>query len=415
MRLRSVALMVCGLGSSTVLADVPVKMALVPVEEIPVPAARAPALGQSVALQSSSQSPATQPVQVAQAMGNVVILPFEPLGDTEYRRWVPRAVQQSIASEVARLKGLQPIAVGPAASGTSGGAIENSGETAVARQQAKANNGDIVIYGSCQFNGTDVRLTGEIESIADGRALGGLKASGDFKDLFELEDVLAGEVQRILRPAVGSDINAQNKALAVNPGAGGAPSMTAKDLFAPSPDTVRFGDQYNRYYYAPAYLPYLPLIYGGGGYLDPVYSIYQGGYYPNIGGSFPFGDGGINLGGFDGVTVIITRRDHRRDGDHRGDRDGDGSTNSNGAGTTQAPSQPGPPPPPVRVYKPLDGVTAIQQKLAEPMRVDVQVAPISLSAPEPVRLPPVQERPEIPVQNGSGGLAGQTSQTGGRN
>src|SRR5271168_2217383 len=106
MRPQLAAILVILAAVSTALAGAPDGQPLIPIDQIPVPGPRS-----TVAPADSTPSIAT---------GNIVILPFEVLGDSQHLDWVPQAVQQSIAAEVARLNGLFPITTAaiPAASDT---------------------------------------------------------------------------------------------------------------------------------------------------------------------------------------------------------------------------------------------------------------------------------------------------------
>jgi len=232
------------------------------VDQIPVPAPRAVA-----------PAPAVSPGDT------IVIFPFEVLGDAQRRDWVSRAVQDNLGIEAARLGGVFPIAAPAPAEEI---------DTAAARDAAKALNGDLVIFGACEFAGPDVRITGEIVNVKTGLALAGLKASGDFRDLFALEDVLTAQMGRALHPPVAMASASQRASDRSMIFTETAPPLTASDLFPPPNDATQFADEYNRYYYdqdwldfGGGYLGYGGFGYGGFGYFRsgigyywPVHSYY---------------------------------------------------------------------------------------------------------------------------------------------
>jgi TolB-like protein len=262
--------------SSVAIAAEPTTQPVVPVDQIPVPAARESA-----------------PAAVVSPGDKIVILPFEVMGDAQRRDWVSRAVQENLSTEAARSGGVVPISA-PAPS--------DQIDTAAALDAAKALDGNLVVFGACEFDGPDVRITGQIVNVKTGSAIAGLKASGDFRDLFALEDVLTGQLARALHPPI--------VVTAGTPRAGGdpmifnqtAPPLTAADLFPPPTDATRFADQYNQYYYDQGwddyggYLGYGGFGYGGFGYYRrnigsywPVHSYYGPSHisYPHPTESFP--------------------------------------------------------------------------------------------------------------------------------
>jgi TolB-like protein len=249
---------------STALAGgpaIPATQPLIPVDDIPVPGERL--------------APVAPPAAPAVVKGNVVILPFEMLGDLGHRDWVARAVQESLAAEVARQNGFLPITV----------ATAGASDTAAARETAKSVHGDIVIFGACQFSGPQIRLTGQVVELSAGQSLGGLKVSGDFTDLFSLEDQLGAQVRLALAPPPVTATMAAARAktdAALIFGNEIPITLSADDLYAPQPDTVRFADEYNRYNFD--WGDYGPYFYGG--YYGPSFGWYyppfRGGYYSVI-------------------------------------------------------------------------------------------------------------------------------------
>lgn len=271
MKYSSLAALVILSGGSLALAAQP----LLPVDQIPVPPARTAAVATAVA------PPATQPAEVT---GRVVILPFVPLGEVNRREWVAPAVQQTLATEIARLGGLSPVLSHSA---------QAAPDTVAAQEAARTVGGDVVILGAFQFTGSEVRFTGQIVHVSDGTTIGALKASGDFRDLFELEDELAAQLHRALRPAPQSGTAvAKTDNSAIFAGSSPVATVNPSDFFAPPSDASRFADPYQRYYYAqPSPPPYF--LGGSGGYGG--YGVSYSGWYPSFGFGFGYGGGRTTL------------------------------------------------------------------------------------------------------------------------
>jgi len=284
MRVASISIFILTAVSAmaVALADGP---ALVPVDQIPVPPARGPVV--TVAATPATAPPATQPVAAsAAAWSKVVVLPFEALGDADRREWIVRAVQQSLVAQAARLAGIVPISEqSPVGS--------DRVDTAAALDAAKTAGADGVVFGACQFIGTEMRITGQIIDVHSGAAVAGLKAGGEMRDLFDVEDQLDSQLARALRPqpiappVVAQGLGPQNNSLLPNP----APQLTADDLYPP-PYNVALANAYNSYYYNPG----TPYAYGYGGYGFGYSGFYAGGE-PYYGGYSAIGRGRFGGGG----------------------------------------------------------------------------------------------------------------------
>jgi TolB-like protein len=265
-------------GASALLADPATTQPAMPVSEIPVPPPRA-----------AATPAATAPIVTNVLSGKVIVLPFEVLGDAGGRDWVGRAVQESLASEIAHLGGFSPVSL--AATGPI--------DTATALDTAATAKADIVIFGDCQFDVTDIRFTGQIVDVSKGQAVAGLKASGNFRDLFALEDQLSAEVRHALKPPpppVAGSPNPDDSMVFGKP----APELSTAALYQTANDAERFSSEYNHFYYAPAYEPFL--LDDGGGYpFEGGYNAFSGGYYPfDFGGSVIVVSprGGLGHGGY---------------------------------------------------------------------------------------------------------------------
>jgi TolB-like protein len=258
----------------------------IPLDQIPVPLPRN-------APQPPTPPPAAAPAAIP-AGGKVVILPFEPIGDTQNRDWVGRAIQQNLAAEVARLGGWFPISA-PAPVGPI--------DTAAARKAAVANGADLVVFGSFTLVGDMIQFNGQVLAANSDQALAGIKINGNFRDLFALEDELSAQLHRALRPTPSiAIIPAQQPQGAQTPvfGGGQLPDYTVAgndsgygyDAYPPEDDE-------NDYSYPYVYYAYGPFGYGYHRHHDRDRD-HSGGQWPN--GSNPNSNGGDSPSGNGGMT-----------------------------------------------------------------------------------------------------------------
>jgi TolB-like protein len=131
----------------------------------------------------ADDAPATQP-----APASILVLPFEMLSNTVDNNWISDAVQQSLATEVARDPAVQVVTSKAPATldiDAAGKAAKDAGAT-------------IVAFGSFQTTDTDVRITGYLMDVPTGRIFSAIKTSGPIRQLFTLEDRLDEQLNRAL-------------------------------------------------------------------------------------------------------------------------------------------------------------------------------------------------------------------------
>jgi len=124
----------------------------------------------------------------AAAAPTILVVPFVTTSDGS-NPWVGKAVQQDLLTELTHgtlARVMAPTSAAPAA------------DAATALKAARDQSASIVIYGQAQLVGPNVRLTGQILDVSSGAALGAVKVTGPFDDLFHLEDALAGQVLTVL-------------------------------------------------------------------------------------------------------------------------------------------------------------------------------------------------------------------------
>jgi TolB-like protein len=150
----------------------------------------------------------TLPLTVLAERTKVVMLPFasndaDPLG---------KAVQASVVADLSR----------NALISAEGGPVLADGAQAIAH--AKSRDACYLIIGGYQTIDGEVRLLGQILDVNTGNVIGGLKATGPMRDLFGLQDAIAGQAQRAIL-------------IAMNPAPPPAPA--AAPAPAPQPNTVQ--------------------------------------------------------------------------------------------------------------------------------------------------------------------------------
>jgi len=123
----------------------------------------------------------------------VLVTPFAELGDGPIQRdWVGKAIHQSLTAELSRIgSGVEPVT--PAKDATAPADLDAALD---AGRDAKV---DVVVFGSYQFAGDELRVTGQTVDVAGGKVIGGIKATGQLRDLFGVEDIIGAQVKRDLR------------------------------------------------------------------------------------------------------------------------------------------------------------------------------------------------------------------------
>jgi hypothetical protein len=223
----------------------------------------------NIAQAQTDAGPTTQPTMMAyppraaNAVG-VMLLPFRLVGTGTDGGWVSQALGQHLQNvllENAMVSLTPPPAELPT---NTGGALE-----AGLYAQDK-----YVVYGTYQITDGQLSVNGAIISIAWGRTIAPLAATGDLHDLTRVEDALAAQIATVMPqpPSPPADMPLF---------ANGAPQV---DLSA-VPDQAYGVAQDDAYPYGS------PLFYGGG-------LLYSGiGYYGGVYGGGPYGYGPYGYGG----------------------------------------------------------------------------------------------------------------------
>lgn len=245
----------------------------------------------------------------AAAPARVLLLPFESVGESA-KPWVAKALQQNLVAELSRFSSVTPV--------TGEGSAADLNAALGLAEKAKA---DYVVFGSYQAVEGDLRITGQVIETSKKESVAGLKATGNARDLFGLEDVIANQVKRslpqpVMAAAAESDLLKQPPAAAPEPEQP-APAVAGlenrvRELQAEldqALDRMRYappnygGDYYDAYpgyygysgFYAP-YVYYTVPVFSNGFHRGHHVDHHRGGNW-NGGGSWHGGGGGWHGGG----------------------------------------------------------------------------------------------------------------------
>jgi TolB-like protein len=174
----------------------------------------------------------------------IAIFPFTVLGEVGHT-WASRAMQEGLATGLEKAGPMRTTLMPAPPSPTAD----------AARTAAENIGADYAIFGAIQFVDDQMRISGRILSVADGRTVAQLSCDGNLRDLFSIEDMLTARAWRFLAPAVVSSpppsttpppppFEMLGSFVPSHPPAyfdGSLASVLAK------PD--RYRDQYNQYYF----------------------------------------------------------------------------------------------------------------------------------------------------------------------
>jgi TolB-like protein len=148
---------------------------------------------------------ALMPVWTAAADRRIIVLPLESVSP-DAAPWIGQAVQKDLLAELSNLPGVA------AAAGNQ--SVQSPDAALAAGRQHQA---DLVLFGSYQMIGRQIRLNAQLLDTQSGQALGAAQATGTLRDLFALEDHLAHHVKGLLN---------QPPAPATQPAASAPPKIT---------------------------------------------------------------------------------------------------------------------------------------------------------------------------------------------
>lgn len=127
---------------------------------------------------------------------DVLLLPLSPVNQAD--AWIGQAVQQNLLNELGRTPLVSPVT--PTTQ-----PVQPVADSIQALKAGEAAKTAYVVFGSYQINEGALRLTAQVLDTQTARIVGSAKATGSMRDLFALEDELAGQVRSVLaslRPPV---------------------------------------------------------------------------------------------------------------------------------------------------------------------------------------------------------------------
>ena len=234
------------------------------------------ALGFAACARADATSP-PHPVSVA-------VTPFDVLAAAD-SQWLGRALQEGIATGIQKSSGMSGVIVP--------GLAPPDALSAIA--MGKPASADAVVFGSVQVVDNQIRILGQVIAISTGKTLGTLRCDAPESGLFDAEDQLAAEAQRILTAAVPVARKASATPAPTIQWVGptvataGRPRYGSGDVMSAITPKPGNRDDYDRYYYYSADTAAAGSCYGAP--------------FPYYGG---FCGGGIGFGGgcFGGPSVL---------------------------------------------------------------------------------------------------------------
>jgi len=233
-----------------------------------------------VAVPVLADGPTTAPT----APPTVLIYPFQPMGQVKGHEWIQPALQEDIVSEMNKTGLVQTHSMAEPL-------VSADGDRAIAA--GRSAGADMVIFGSYQIVGDQIRVNAQMTQVATGAVVAPLQATGNLLDIFKIEDTLASQMQ----PTVARLYAPQQNEPVVTYG-GQSDQYVSNQVAVPQSVVVQPSPDY---YTAPStvYVPTYPYGYNYG-YYPGVYfggGVYYGARFNHGFGSFGHG---FAHGGFGG-------------------------------------------------------------------------------------------------------------------
>jgi TolB-like protein len=141
-----------------------------------------------------AQQPTTEPASTNGSSNRVLVLPFEPLdGSSDAVDAVASAMRRNLIVDLGRARQFHTVE-GEQVAPDQGAALE----------MGKARDAQFVVWGTVQLVEGRIRVTGQVLDVARADAVGKFKVTGSFRELFELQDVVAEQVRRRLETPNGN-------------------------------------------------------------------------------------------------------------------------------------------------------------------------------------------------------------------
>ena len=134
----------------------------------------------------------SQPAAAAAMDGptKVLVAPFTEVNEQQQPDWISRAIQQSVADELSSLASVEVVPNNPAIALPSTAQAKGAGIKYIVRASIQRLNGEI-------------RVTGRVQNVEDGKTIGGFKATGPQNQLFAIEDSISQQLKGVIAPMEG--------------------------------------------------------------------------------------------------------------------------------------------------------------------------------------------------------------------
>ena len=117
----------------------------------------------------------------------VLVAPFTEANEQFQPDWINRAIHQSVSDDLAALESVEVVPNNPAI------ALPSTA-------QAKGAGVQFIVRGTIQRLNGELRISGRVQNVNDGKTIGGFKATGPQTQLFAIEDSIARQLKRIVAP-----------------------------------------------------------------------------------------------------------------------------------------------------------------------------------------------------------------------
>ena len=142
---------------------------------------------------AGAAAPTTAPAP--RSAPRVQVFPFSAISGTAPGDWTGKGIQEELQSDVSRTGATLVIAPQQAA---------GNDDLNTARQ----NHADLMVAGSYQVVGDQIRANGHLIEVATNNTVGGFAATGSQHDLFKIEDALGEQLRALLpRPMSPAEIS----------------------------------------------------------------------------------------------------------------------------------------------------------------------------------------------------------------
>ena len=169
-----------------------------------------------------SRRSAREPASAADTPRSVAVLPLENIGGSDSDRYFSEGITDELTSALGKVPGLR------VASRTSVFALRGKGMDAT--EIAKTLKVSSLLEGTIRRSGDRLRVTAQLTNASDGLALWSDTYEREMKDVFQVQDDIAGSIASALRVALAPTPNGR-KGLPAGTAPAGTEDLVAYDLY----------------------------------------------------------------------------------------------------------------------------------------------------------------------------------------